>query len=291
MKKNGLFLVSTLIMFALVGCHKPAASSEESKGGDTSTEDSSEVAPSSSESQGISGVGAEMLVNGTRAISLTQQAEPDTGRRATYSGSGLSFTVGDKVKMYVDGVAVAVWAEADPDHDTYPNYDETPRSEQYDEVTIHETTNDAYVYFHQNNDEVGSYSLWITPTHSGQGGGGGGETGDTYYVRGTAVDGWESTTYPSDATPSGGNYVTFASVALAVGNFKVATADWKNSFGWWGYEFNSAWVANYAANAPLGTAAANFAAVDGSNDIACNVAGTYNIVITSDYQLYINLVA
>lgn len=108
-----------------------------------------------------------------------------------------------------------------------------------------------------------------------------------YYIRGTAVGGWDVNTVPCDATP-GDNIASFTGVTLAVGEFKLCSPDWKDSYGWWGYALNGAdWTANYTANAPQGTGVSAFVAVTDSNNIKCLVAGTYNFYINSSHQLYI----
>ena len=115
------------------------------------------------------------------------------------------------------------------------------------------------------------------------------ETLADYYIRGTAVGGWDVNTVPCDANP-GDNIAAFTNVALAVGTFKICTPDWKDNYGWWGYELNGSWAGNYTANAPQGTGVeGNFEAVDGSNDIKCLVAGNYNFYVNSSHQLYITV--
>ena len=111
-----------------------------------------------------------------------------------------------------------------------------------------------------------------------------------YYVRGTAAKGWDDTSIQGTKTSANENLAELLNVELIVGEFKIASADWKTSYGFWGYQLNGAdWTANYTANAPQGGAKDNFGSVDGNNNIKCKVAGTYNFYITSNHQLYVEL--
>lgn len=113
-----------------------------------------------------------------------------------------------------------------------------------------------------------------------------------YYLRGFAAsngeDNWDChDTYQFYSCPTeDGNIGELLNVPLAVGDFKIADSNWNNEWGFWGCKQNGTinWLGDRSPRVVVGGASSNFGegGSDGTKNIRCNVAGNYNIYITSD---------
>lgn len=130
---------------------------------------------------------------------------------------------------------------------------------------------------------AGYYNIYLTTNHYifiDSVGGDEPENLSSYYVRGTAVGGWEAipaNQMQTDDNPN--NLAIIEGIHLDVGEFKIANADWTEEYGW---DYDS-------RSTIIGGAAANFAAGTSNNNIKCNVAGDYNIYLTVDHYISIEV--
>ena len=103
-----------------------------------------------------------------------------------------------------------------------------------------------------------------------------------YYIRGTAVNGWNdvSEDYVLRESADPNNVGEILDVYLSEGEFKIATADWSSEFGW---DYDS-------RSTIIGGAAEKFSAGASDNNIKCNVAGYYNIFLTTNNYISVESV-
>ena len=103
-----------------------------------------------------------------------------------------------------------------------------------------------------------------------------------FYIRGTAANGWGavSEAYVLRESSDPNNIGEILDVELKVGEFKIAKADWSEEIGW---DYDS-------RSTIIGGAAAKFAAGESENNIKCNVAGYYNIYLTTNHYISIESV-
>ena len=107
-------------------------------------------------------------------------------------------------------------------------------------------------------------------------------TATTLYIRGSAASGWGAVSddYVLRASEDANNIGEILDVYLSEGEFKIATSDWSEEYGW-DYDGRSTII---------GGAAAKFAAGNSDNNIRCNVAGYYNIYLTTNHYISIDTV-
>lgn len=120
----------------------------------------------------------------------------------------------------------------------------------------------------------------------------------SYYVRGTAGEGWGngegdigiSSAYRFVTDPD--NKAILLGVELSVGDFKIADQGWAHS---WGYKLckdgGDFWNPDGAPTIVIGGAAGNFEEAASDDNIHCKVAGTYNIYLTNNWYVSFELAA
>lgn len=120
----------------------------------------------------------------------------------------------------------------------------------------------------------------------------------SYYVRGTAGEGWGngegdigiSSAYRFVTDPD--NKAILLGVELSVGDFKIADQGWTHS---WGYKLckdgGDFWNPDGAPTIVIGGAAGNFEEAASDDNIHCKVAGTYNIYLTNNWYVSFELAA
>ena len=103
-----------------------------------------------------------------------------------------------------------------------------------------------------------------------------------YYIRGTAASGWGdvSDEYQLTVSSDPHNIGEIKDVHLVVGDFKIANADWSNQWGW---EYDN-------RSTVIGGAASYFSAGSDNNNIHCSVEGDYDVYLTVDNYIAIELV-
>ena len=107
-------------------------------------------------------------------------------------------------------------------------------------------------------------------------------TATTLYIRGSAASGWGTVSddYVLRESEDDNNIGEILDVYLSEGEFKIANSDWSEEYGW-DYDGRSTII---------GGAAAKFAAGNSDNNIRCNVAGYYNIYLTTNHYIAIDTV-
>ena len=120
----------------------------------------------------------------------------------------------------------------------------------------------------------------------------------SYYVRGTAGEGWGngegdigiSSAYRFVTDPD--NKAVLLGVELSVGDFKISDQNWSHS---WGFkqckDGGDFWKPNGETGIVIGGAAANFEEGESDDNIHCKVAGTYNIYLTNNWYVSFELAA
>lgn len=130
---------------------------------------------------------------------------------------------------------------------------------------------------------AGYYNIYLTVNHYifiDSVGGDDPATQSIYYVRGSAVGSWDALPANQMQTDSNPNNVAIIEgIHLDVGEFKIANADWSKEFGW---DYDS-------RSTIIGGAKDNFAAGTSDNNIKCNVAGDYNLYLTVDNYISVEL--
>ena len=108
----------------------------------------------------------------------------------------------------------------------------------------------------------------------------------SYYVRGTAVGSWDALPANQMALGEGNNRAVILGITLSIGEFKIANAGWTES---WGFKYrNDDEQSDH--DTVRGGAAANFEAAPGNDgNIKCNTAGVYDIYLTNDNYIYIEV--
>lgn len=99
----------------------------------------------------------------------------------------------------------------------------------------------------------------------------------TLYIRGSAANGWGAVSddYVLRESTDPNNVGEILDVYLSEGEFKIANSDWSVEYGW-DYDNRSTII---------GSAAAKFTAGNSDNNIRCNVAGYYNIYLTTNHYI------
>ena len=176
---------------------------------------------------------------------------------------------------------------------TYHNMDEVvnpnPTSYTIEDATIilQDVAKDGYIFggwyldgaFENDVSEIDTsteivgdlYAMWIEKS--------------IYYLRGDATEnGWGDVNdntrllnYPND-----NNYGLIENVTLNKGSWRICDSSWHNNYGWTYNEYESR---------VIGGAKDNFSKADGGDDnIYCNVRGIYNIYLTQNGYISIELV-
>lgn len=104
----------------------------------------------------------------------------------------------------------------------------------------------------------------------------------TYYLRGDAVGSW-SPLPENQMTLMDGNKAVKLNVSLDVGQFKIGNADWSES---WGYKYKNQDEQEDHITI-MGGASANFSEGKEDGNINCDVAGRYNIYLTTNNYISI----
>jgi hypothetical protein len=210
----------------------------------------------------------------------------------------LTLTAGDVLVFKADGVALTPGdtdqfgaqpgGEDQQTHIVYTNN----VIETSGVFTVHNDAAGVGIYFKVW--DSGWRNFWVDGY---EGGGSGGDssssssssTGVGYYVRGTAVGGWDvAENYQFAASSDTNNLGELLGVTLSVGEFKIANADWSKSWGW-SYKNQDESEDHQVVQ---GGAKANFSKASGTDgNIKCDVAGTYNLYLTTNNYLYIETVA
>lgn len=103
-----------------------------------------------------------------------------------------------------------------------------------------------------------------------------------FYIRGTAAGGWGAVSdeYVLRVSENASYIGEILDVYLSEGEFKIAKSDWSEEVGW-DYDNRSTIT---------GPAAAKFGPGNSDNNIRCNVAGYYNVHLTTDHYISIDTV-
>lgn len=106
-----------------------------------------------------------------------------------------------------------------------------------------------------------------------------------YYVRGTAVGSWDALPANQMTVSEGDNVAEFLGITLSVGEFKIADATWSKI---WGYKYKNNGEAEDHITIK-GAAAASFEEGASDGNIKCKVAGVYDIYLTNDNYISVNV--
>ena len=135
---------------------------------------------------------------------------------------------------------------------------------------------------------AGYYNIYLTNNHFVAVESVGGDPVPTpmssYYVRGTAVGGWDALPTHQMALDAG-NKAIIEGIEMQVGEFKIANADWSES---WGYKYRNADEESDHITV-TGGAKDNFGEGTSDGNIACKVAGTYNLYLTNNNYISFEL--
>ena len=105
------------------------------------------------------------------------------------------------------------------------------------------------------------------------------------YLRGTAVGGWDVAA-ANELQEHEGDRGAILNVTFAVGDFKIANADWSQQWGW-KYKNDDEEEDHVTV---IGGAKDNFEAAEGKdNNIHCKVAGVYDIYLTNNNYISVEL--
>ena len=120
----------------------------------------------------------------------------------------------------------------------------------------------------------------------------------SYYLRGTAGDGWGNSEGDIDIDEAyrfvtdSDNKAVLLGVSLTVGDFKISDQNWSHS---WGFkqckDGGDFWKPNGETGIVIGGAASNFEEGASDDNIHCKVAGTYNIYLTNNWYVSFELAA
>lgn len=265
----------------------PAASSEAEPAASSEAEpevSSSEAEPEVSSS--VEPVATGYVVTfGTADHALAENPTPDTetwpGLLHEYYATGLSVTAGQSIVFSYQGEALTSIG-SDPQSATSINN----INESSAPFTVHNDATNVGVYLKVYSS---GYSFWITGHEAGQEGSSSSSApqsqGVGFYVRGTSVGGWDAVAaHELVASSDSNNAGEIKGVTFTVGEFKIANADWSQSWGW-SYKNKDESEDHLVVQ---GGAKANFSKGEGGN-IKCDTAGTYDLYLTTNNYIFIEV--